>query len=91
MKKNNQKIRYNPFSPPWLRWSMIAVWFSAVLLLPLASQAKDGGIENLRQTSKAFAEVAKELNTARHRESAVPATLIVTVFESCVIGVPCSS
>jgi serine protease Do len=64
MKKNNQKMRYNPFSPPWLRWSMIAVWFSAVLLLPMASQAKDGGIENLRQTSKAFADVAKEVSPA---------------------------
>jgi len=64
MKKNIQKKRYNPFPPSWVRWSVIAVWLSAALLLPMVSQAKDGGIENLRQTSKAFADVARQVSPA---------------------------
>jgi serine protease Do len=34
------------------------------MLCPFAAQAKDGAIESLRQTSKAFAEVAKEVSPA---------------------------
>ena len=62
MKKNKQKIAIQFVSHP--RGSdglMIAVLvFPPYFFLPMASQAKDGGIENLRQTSKAFAFVAKE-------------------------------
>ncbi|MCG6910602.1 MAG: DegQ family serine endoprotease [Deltaproteobacteria bacterium] len=43
---------------------MVMVWMVSLLFFPLASQAKEGGIESLRQTSKAFSDVAKRVSPA---------------------------
>jgi serine protease Do len=64
MKKNDLQKQHNSFLLKWLRCSMITVWLSALLIFPLTLQAKDGGIESLRQTSKAFSDVAKEVSPA---------------------------
>ncbi len=43
---------------------IIAVCMLAVLLAPFPVQAKDHGLESLRQTGKAFADVAREVSPA---------------------------
>ena len=45
-----------------LRRHWLPLIISFFLMLPFAAQAKDGGIESLKQTSKAFAEVAKKVS-----------------------------
>jgi serine protease Do len=64
MKNNTLKKQYNLFSFKWLRWPMMMVWMSSLMFFPLTLQAKDGGIESLRQTSKAFSDVAKDVSPA---------------------------
>jgi serine protease Do len=64
MKSIQAKERYNPFATRWFQLGMLLVWISALLLRPLPALAKDGGIESLRQTSKAFADVAKKVSPA---------------------------
>jgi serine protease Do len=64
MKKYKLQKQPNTLFLKWLRWPMITVWVFALLLFPPVLQAKDGGIESLRQTSKAFSEVAKEVSPA---------------------------
>ena len=64
MKRNEQQKRSVLISLKMLRWSMMMAWIASLLFLPLSVQAKDGGIESLRQTSKAFAEVAREASPA---------------------------
>jgi serine protease Do len=59
-----QKKQYNITLSKWLLCSIFTVWICVFLLFPPVSQAKDGGIESLRQTSKAFAEVAKTVSPA---------------------------
>jgi len=52
------------FSLKWFQRPIIMVWISLILIFPSVSQAKDGGIESLRQTSKAFSDVAKKVSPA---------------------------
>lgn len=64
MKNDRLKKRYKPFTSQWLRFSMLTVWIPVLVFFPASLQAKDGGIESLRKSSKAFAEVAKEVSPA---------------------------
>ncbi len=60
-----QKNRNEMASPSLVRRFLATLAIALFMLVPLASQAAtDGGIESLRQSGKAFAEVAKKVSPA---------------------------